>query len=72
MLLLFVKFDVTITGNPNVVLANRKIRCIYAVLANKIMIFNFYLPLFLCLYESFRKGFESDQRRLTLLVNKHA
>ena len=29
-----------------------------------------YLPLFLCLYESFWKGFESDQRRLTLLVIK--
>ena len=28
----------TITGNPNAVLANRKIRCIYAVLANKIII----------------------------------
>ena len=28
-----------------------------------------YLPLFLCLYGSFWKGFESDQRRLTLLVN---
>ena len=27
-----------------------------------------YFPLFLCLYESFWKGFESD--RLTLLVNK--
>ena len=27
-----------------------------------------YVPLFLCLYESFWKGFESDQRRLTLLV----
>ena len=26
-----------------------------------------YLPLFLYLYESFWKGFESDQRRLTLL-----
>ena len=36
-----------------------------AVLANK-------LPLFLCLYESFWKGFESDQRRLTLLVIKCA
>ena len=24
-----------------------------------------HLPLFLCLYESFWKGFESDQRRLT-------
>ena len=29
-----------------------------------------YLPLFLCLYESFWKGFESDQGRLTLLVIK--
>ena len=29
-----------------------------------------YLPLFLCLYESFWKGFEFDQRRLTLLVIK--
>ena len=29
-----------------------------------------HLPLFLCLYESFWKGFESDQRRLTLLVIK--
>ena len=29
-----------------------------------------YLPLFLCLYESFWKGFEFDQRRLTLLVVK--
>ena len=29
-----------------------------------------YLPLFLCPYESFQKGFESDQRRLTLLVIK--
>ena len=29
-----------------------------------------YLPLFLCLYESFSKGFESDQRLLTLLVIK--
>ena len=27
------------------------------------------LPLLLCLYESFWNGFESDQRRLTLLVN---
>ena len=26
-----------------------------------------YLPLFLYLYESFWKGFKSDQRRLTLL-----
>ena len=26
-----------------------------------------YLPLFLCLYESFWKGFEYDRRRLTLL-----
>ena len=31
-----------------------------------------YLPLFLYLYESFWKGFESDQRRLTLLVIKYA
>ena len=29
-----------------------------------------YVPLFLCLYESFWKGFESNQRRLTLLVVK--
>ena len=29
-----------------------------------------YVPLFLCLYESFWKRFESDQRRLTLLVIK--
>ena len=29
-----------------------------------------YAPLFLCLYESFWKGFESNQRRLTLLVIK--
>ena len=29
-----------------------------------------YLPLFLCLYESFWKGFESDHNRLTLLVIK--
>ena len=29
-----------------------------------------YVPLSLCLYESFWKGFESDQRRLTLLVIK--
>ena len=29
-----------------------------------------YVPLFLCLYESFWKGFESDQRGLTLLVIK--
>ena len=29
-----------------------------------------YVPLFLCLYESFWKGFESDQRRLTLVVIK--
>ena len=29
-----------------------------------------YLPLFLCLYESFWKGFESDQRRSTLMVIK--
>ena len=29
-----------------------------------------YVPLFLCLYESFWKGFESDQRRLTLLIIK--
>ena len=29
-----------------------------------------YVPLFLCLYESFWKGFESYQRRLTLLVIK--
>ena len=27
-----------------------------------------YLPLFLCLYESFWKGFEFDQRRLTMLA----
>ena len=27
-----------------------------------------FLPVFLCLYESFWKGFESDQRRLTLPV----
>ena len=27
-----------------------------------------YLPLFLCLYESFWKRFESDQRRLTTLA----
>ena len=29
-----------------------------------------YVPLFLCLYESFWKGSESNQRRLTLLVIK--
>ena len=29
-----------------------------------------YVPSFLCLYESFWKGFESNQRRLTLLVIK--
>ena len=29
-----------------------------------------YLPVFLCLYESFYKGLESDQGRLTLLVIK--
>ena len=29
-----------------------------------------YVPLFLCLYESFWKGFESNQRRLKLLVIK--
>ena len=29
-----------------------------------------YVPSFLCLYESFWKGFESNQRRLTLLVVK--
>ena len=28
-----------------------------------------YLPVFLYLYESFWKGFESDQRRLTLPVS---
>ena len=28
-----------------------------------------YLPVFLCLYESFWKGFEYDQRRLTLPVS---
>ena len=28
-----------------------------------------HFPLFLCLYESFWKGFESDQRRLTLLLS---
>ena len=27
-----------------------------------------YLPLFLCLYESFWKEFESDQRRMTMLA----
>ena len=46
-------------------LANRKISCIYAVLANKKM----HFPMFLCLYELFWKGFESvniagDQIRL--------
>ena len=30
-----------------------------------------HFPLFLCLYKSFWKGFESDQRRLTLLVIKY-
>ena len=39
----------------------------FAVLANEIKM---YVPLFLCLYESFWKGFESDQRRLTLLIIK--
>ena len=29
-----------------------------------------YYPVFLCPYESFWKGFESDQRRLTFLVIK--
>ena len=29
-----------------------------------------YLPVFLCLYESFYKGFESDQGRLSFLVIK--
>ena len=29
-----------------------------------------YLPVFLCLYESFQNGFESDQGRLTFLVIK--
>ena len=31
-----------------------------------------YLPLFLCLYGSFWKGFDSDKRRLTLLVIRWA
>ena len=57
------------TGNPNAVSANRKIRCIYPALGNK-TIRCIYLPLFLCLYESFWTGFESDQRRLTVLVIK--
>ena len=55
------------TGNPSAVLAKRIIRCIYAVLATKIM--RCILPVFLCLYQSFWKGFESDQRQLTLLVS---
>ena len=42
-------------GNPNAVLANRIIRCIYAVLANKIIGF-IYLECS-CVYESFCKGF---------------
>ena len=29
-----------------------------------------HFPLFLCLYESFWKGFESNQSRFTLLVIK--
>ena len=29
-----------------------------------------YLPVFLCLYESFYKGFEPDQGRLSFLVIK--
>ena len=52
----------TATGNPDTLLANRKIRCIYPALANKIIRY-ICLPLFLCLYESFWTGFESDQRR---------
>ena len=51
------------TGNPKAVLANSKIRSIYTVLANKIIRCN--LTLFLRLYKSFWKGFESDQRQLT-------
>ena len=55
------------TGSPNAVLANRKIKCIYTVLVVLSTVLE-HFPLFLCLYESFWKGFESDQRRLTLLV----
>ena len=40
-----------------------KIRCIYAVLANKIIRCIFLCSCH-CLYKSFWKGFESDQRRL--------
>ena len=50
------------TGNPNAVLTNRKIRRIHAVLANKIII-----CIYLC-FGVFMSRFESDQRRLTLLV----
>ena len=44
------------TGSPNAVSANNTIRCIYIYLCS-------------CVFESFWKGFESDQRRLTLLVS---
>ena len=54
------------TGNPNAVLANRIIRCIFT-LHNKIIR---CIYLCSCVLESFWKGFESDQRRLTLLVSK--
>ena len=40
-----------------------KIRCIYAVLANKIIRYSFLCNCH-CLYKSFWKGFESDQRWL--------
>ena len=54
------------TGNPNAVLANKIIRCIFT-LHNKIIR---CIYLCSCVLESFWKGFESDQRRLTLLVSK--
>ena len=54
------------SGNTNAVLANRIIRCIFT-LNNKIIR---CIYLCSCVLESFWKGFESDQRRLTLLVSK--
>ena len=47
-----------------------KIRCIYAVLANKI-IRCIFLCSYHCLYKSFWKGFESDQRRLLNNIAGH-
>ena len=48
------EFYGALTGNPNAELANRIIRCIYAVLANE-LIGCVYLECS-CVYESFWKG----------------